>query len=322
MNHSFDIEHATTHGLIEAIMIGNLQFWIAKNKANEVNFRDGRTWTYNSVAAFARLFPYLSAKQIRGALDRLIEAGVLVGGNYNERAADRTKWYAFSDESIFLPGQTHLPSGANGTASRGNSVNKSDVNNSSKPDTKPDGGTAQRATRLAPDWKLPKAWGEWALAEFKEAGWTAEYVRKVADKFRDHWISVPGRAGVKLKWDATWRNWCRGEPAPRREGATGGGAWYDTASGIDAKAKEVGITALPGESMPSLKARIIAAIENGGKPPAAAPSRLPQAFSPLPEDGGGSSDSVPGKDDPAVKKALSNLKKMTKARNQPKDDQK
>ena len=30
-----------------------------------------------------------------------------------------------------------------------------------------------------------------------------------ANKFRDYWNSQPGQKGVKLDWQATWRNWCR-----------------------------------------------------------------------------------------------------------------
>lgn len=29
------------------------------------------------------------------------------------------------------------------------------------------------------------------------------------EKFRDYWASVPGQKGVKLDWDATWRNWIK-----------------------------------------------------------------------------------------------------------------
>jgi hypothetical protein len=35
----------------------------------------------------------------------------------------------------------------------------------------------------------------------------------VADRFRDFWIAQPGAKGVKLDWDATWRNWVRNEKA-------------------------------------------------------------------------------------------------------------
>lgn len=32
------------------------------------------------------------------------------------------------------------------------------------------------------------------------------------ERFRDHWLAQPGQKGVKVDWDATWRNWCRNEP--------------------------------------------------------------------------------------------------------------
>ena len=37
-------------------------------------------------------------------------------------------------------------------------------------------------------------------------------------KFCDYWRGAPGAKGVKLDWEATWRNWCRseGERNPRR----------------------------------------------------------------------------------------------------------
>ena len=54
---------------------------------------------------------------------------------------------------------------------------------------------------------LPKAWGDWALAEMR--GWTPEIVRTEAAKFRDFWVSKTGKDATKLDWLATWRNWCR-----------------------------------------------------------------------------------------------------------------
>ena len=34
-------------------------------------------------------------------------------------------------------------------------------------------------------------------------------VQQELEKFRDYWQSQPGQKGVKLDWQATWRNWCR-----------------------------------------------------------------------------------------------------------------
>jgi hypothetical protein len=99
---SFDVETAMKYGTNEAIMILNFIFWIENNIANQRNFYDGRTWTYNSVAAFAILFPFWTPKQIRRILASLIKQGVLITGNYNNTAYDRTTWYAFKDESEWL----------------------------------------------------------------------------------------------------------------------------------------------------------------------------------------------------------------------------
>lgn len=63
----------------------------------------------------------------------------------------------------------------------------------------------KRGSRLPANWSLPKALGEWAMAE----GMSELCVRREADRFRDYWIGKPGQAGVKLDWAATWRNWVR-----------------------------------------------------------------------------------------------------------------
>ncbi len=84
-----------------------------------------------------------------------------------------------------------------------------------------------RGTRLAAkaeDWRLPKAWGDWALGEYQH--WTPAVVRRVADRFRDHWCAKSGKDATKLDWLATWRNWCSSEltqrehPAPPAADAT------------------------------------------------------------------------------------------------------
>ena len=103
MNYSFDINHAKQYGVDEAIIIYNFQFWLMKNKANGNNLHDGRHWTYNSVRAYSELFPFWTQAKIKRILKSLVDQGVLVKGCYNKVKYDRTNWYAFQDESIFLP---------------------------------------------------------------------------------------------------------------------------------------------------------------------------------------------------------------------------
>ena len=42
---SFDCDTALIYGVEEAIMIKYFQIWIAKNKANNMHFHHGKTWT-------------------------------------------------------------------------------------------------------------------------------------------------------------------------------------------------------------------------------------------------------------------------------------
>lgn len=79
-----------------------------------------------------------------------------------------------------------------------------------------------RGSRLPVDWVLPKAWGEWALAEFP--AWTADKVRTEAAKFADHWHAKAGRDATKADWHAAWRKWTRNaeEFAPKAPRSTAG----------------------------------------------------------------------------------------------------
>jgi uncharacterized protein YdaU (DUF1376 family) len=66
----------------------------------------------------------------------------------------------------------------------------------------------QRGSRLAQDWFLSKAMGDWATQERPDLD-----VRQVAEQFKDYWVAQAGQKGVKLDWDATWRNWVRNTKA-------------------------------------------------------------------------------------------------------------
>lgn len=98
----FDTDIAVEYGLREAIVLQCIYYWIAKNKANEKHYHDGRYWTYNSVSAYKELFPFLTEKQIRSTLDSLVDKGLIVKGNYNTDRFDKTSWYAMTDLGISI----------------------------------------------------------------------------------------------------------------------------------------------------------------------------------------------------------------------------
>lgn len=95
---TFKADVATKYGTNVSILLGNISYWIEKNKENGKHFHDGRFWTYNTVSAFHRLFPFMSESAIGTALGKAEAGGLLVTGNYNKLPFDRTKWYALTEK--------------------------------------------------------------------------------------------------------------------------------------------------------------------------------------------------------------------------------
>ena len=100
IEHNFNVEVARRYGVPEAIFIHNLYFWIDKNQCNGRHFYEGRSWTYNSLSALERLFPYFTRKQIRTIIDHCVSAGVVIKGNFNKEGYDKTTWFALTDEVL------------------------------------------------------------------------------------------------------------------------------------------------------------------------------------------------------------------------------
>jgi hypothetical protein len=71
-------------------------------------------------------------------------------------------------------------------------------------------GEQQRASRLPKPFDLPDEWREFCRTERPELD-----PDRVCAKFADFWHGKPGKAGTKLDWLATWRNWVREERAPK-----------------------------------------------------------------------------------------------------------
>lgn len=66
----------------------------------------------------------------------------------------------------------------------------------------PNGVSAKRACRLPEEWIPDQVFG-------KSEGLTADEIAREGEKFRDYWRGQPGQRGVKVDWQATWKNWVR-----------------------------------------------------------------------------------------------------------------
>lgn len=100
MYHSFDEDIAAEYGIPEAIILCNIAYWVEKNEANKHNYFEGRYWTYNSFAAYKKIFKYMSDSTIKRTIKRLKEEGLILTGNFNEDKFVQTNYYTLSDKGV------------------------------------------------------------------------------------------------------------------------------------------------------------------------------------------------------------------------------
>lgn len=80
-------------GLNESIVLQQLHYWLVKNK-DETHFKDGRYWSFNSIRAWqVENFPFWGKSTIQRIFASLIKQGLVLTGQYNRKAYDKTLWY-------------------------------------------------------------------------------------------------------------------------------------------------------------------------------------------------------------------------------------
>jgi len=151
---------------------------------------------------------------LQKAIDGLLATGKLVEderGFFNRRVEieikKRSEKRASASESAKKRWQKTVKNQQVDDANASNSQCVRNANQKPEPDKKeePNGSSKKTGSRLPEDWRLPDEWADWAVGH----GMTEAAARREADRFRDYWISKPGQGGVKLDWQATWRNWIR-----------------------------------------------------------------------------------------------------------------
>ncbi len=77
--------------------------------------------------------------------------------------------------------------------------------------TRPGEQTSKRGARLSEDWRPLFQDRRKACDRLG----SSDAVDHELLKFHDYWKAQPGQRGVKLDWDATWRNWIRNTKGPQ-----------------------------------------------------------------------------------------------------------
>ena len=86
---------AAVLGVNEALVLGMVDYWINKNKENNINYKNGRYWTFNSIKKWReRYFYFWSERTVKRIFESLEDKGILIVGNFNKVSFDRTKWYS------------------------------------------------------------------------------------------------------------------------------------------------------------------------------------------------------------------------------------
>ena len=205
MKHIFDVDIARKYGVNAAVLLENIGYWIKQNEANDVNYFDGYYWTFNSRRAYRELFPYMSERQIATAFEKLIADGLIITGNYNKVAYDRTLWYALTQKGKSI---LHFDIMEDTTMSNGNSKNVTPI-----PDINTDVNAVENTditTEFETLWKLyPRKIGKpKALKAYQKArknGTTFEDVKNGIEAYRRQ-IEALKTDTEYIKHGSTWFN--------------------------------------------------------------------------------------------------------------------
>lgn len=212
MKHIFDVDIAKIYGVNAAILLENLGYWIKQNEANETNFFDGTYWTFNSRRAYRELFPYMSERQINTAFQKLIDDGLIITGNYNKLAYDRTLWYALTRKGKCI---LHFDIMDNDKMSNGNGENVKPI-----PDINTDINTSVNTDICcAPQAETPKKTKRFSPPTVEEVrAYCIERRNNVdAERFVDYYTANGWQVGKnKMRdWKAAVRTWERNRSSSR-----------------------------------------------------------------------------------------------------------
>lgn len=129
MTHQFETEIAKLVGLKSAIVFQHILFWLKQNANKGKNLRKGAYWTFCSASSLAKAFDYMTQKEIYNALSKLVKEGLLVKGNFNKSAFNKTAWYTITEKAIvILKRNTDIPKEENRTPQRDTSLQDIIVN--------------------------------------------------------------------------------------------------------------------------------------------------------------------------------------------------
>lgn len=142
--HTFSVEVAKTLGSAhDAIILQHFWWWHQNNQGKDhaMKANHPHPWTYNTVSKIAEIFPYMTEREVRLSIQRLVEREYLITGNFNKMKFDKTLWYSVTDKTvhIYTPSELqNVKSGEQNVKSTRQNVNSAEQNVNTIPDSNTD----------------------------------------------------------------------------------------------------------------------------------------------------------------------------------------
>lgn len=171
----------------EAIVLQQLHYWLQRSS----NVRDGHRWVYNSMTDWMKQFPWIkSRKRLSRYFDDLEDRGLVVTGNYNKAAFDKTKWYRIDYDALSRLGQRLGQNDPTNESKRPNGKGQNDPTNTKRlPETTPETNNKHSASPS-----------------------NAPSVHQLEDDFETVWKQYPNKKGKKEAFNhyKAWRKKSKG----------------------------------------------------------------------------------------------------------------
>lgn len=105
-SHSFSTGLAKLIGIKEAIILQHLSFMQKLTVKQNGDWREN--WVKRSAKSMTETYQYMTQREIKGATDRLFEAGYISIKQENDFSIDRTKSFLITKKGLELLGNSHL----------------------------------------------------------------------------------------------------------------------------------------------------------------------------------------------------------------------
>lgn len=88
-------------GLNESIVIQQVHYWLEINRKAQINFHNGRTWTYNTYEQWTtENFDFWSKRTVQRVFKKLFDSKILLKGNFNKKGYDQTIWVTIDYDKL------------------------------------------------------------------------------------------------------------------------------------------------------------------------------------------------------------------------------